>query len=501
MAWAGFPLQLGYGDILSGIFSNQLELEFLLLSLAGYTFLAMTARRTWLWRDASSTERILIGITIGLGFEGLLLFPYSGYLIFATHTLDLESSWNYTSFWSIAFLIIISIVLRSGGITESTYRRVVSAFSKTVGYFVGFLWACATFLWAITWLFYPHSTSPFLIPYIGSAFVFWYIGFLYSFGFWWAYHNIFDRRLPTYLEFRPQKDYGNAGKLARRIRSFDGNRPRKRVLVVSALAAILVIGLTSLDLTQAVFTPSVTISTVNFTSPYAPFPPVGTYWEVMGQGTPLAVNGTKACSVNVYQSLEESIKIHVPLLGSYSERNVTVPNPSSVSVNISPFSPTQPGEQWTYLGIVNPNRTAITEIPRISPVSSFNIGLSNQSSGSEVTVGLIYWKLSTAFQVTCFANLSYSKLPNGTAMVTERFTLTNNGNSTALLKVIHAHDVTFLLNNDPLFANPRTVTFFWGNNSEPFSSQGVDEIAPFVGAIPPGNETTFTVVATGPGIY
>lgn len=494
-------LQVGLGDILTGVFSNQLELELILLSIAGYTFLSMTARKTWLWRQTSASERYLIGITMGLGFEGLLVFPYAGYLLLMRQSLDILAAFNYTSIWSIVFLVGMSLVVRSGGTTESMYRRTVSAFSKIVGYFVAFVFFVVLALTLCVSFFYVPETRPLLVPFLLGSWVFWYIATVYSFGFWMIYHNIFHKRLPSYAELGTRDLGPRLQKFSRWIHGFDDSSALKRGAVVITLASIVAVAGVALDFNLGVVTPRVGSRTTNYTSTYPPFPPVGTYLEIVGEGTPVVINGTKGCTVNVYQTLEKWVTIRTPLLKSNSLQNISIPNPSTLSVNVAQYAPVQPGEVWTYLGVQNPNHTAITAVPKSGPVVSLDVGLPNQSAWSRVSIGLIYYKLSSGSQVTCTANLNYSKLPNGTAIATEKFTLRNNGNSTALVNIIHIRDLQDLISGNLLFANPRLVTLYWNNNPNPFNSVGGDEMALIVGAIPPGNETTFTVSAIGPGAF
>jgi hypothetical protein len=113
---------------------------------------------------------------------------------------------------------------------------------------------------------------------------------------------------------------------------------------------------------------------------------------------------------------------------------------------------------------------------------------------------MVYFDKATP-AITCNESVSYTTLPNGSALARAEYILENHQSSTLVVESITAHDILEWFTNDPLNGNPREVTMHWGNHTIPYAVEGYDQLYPEVIAIAPMSTVNYTVTAVGTGIF
>lgn len=152
------------------------------------------------------------------------------------------------------------------------------------------------------------------------------------------------------------------------------------------------------------------------------------------------------CNASYFQPFNETLRIHVPSIQPpYSINNITVANPSSISV----YTPLSYGSthyyynpysisSWQTLGIINSNHTWISVLPKDKPAQELEIGFANQSRGSDLTIGLRYFQLAHPM-VSCTEADHYYRQSNSTLIV-HQFEIVNNGPSAIGMDSVVARD-------------------------------------------------------------
>jgi hypothetical protein len=139
------------------------------------------------------------------------------------------------------------------------------------------------------------------------------------------------------------------------------------------------------------------------------------------------------CNASFFQSFNETLRIRVPLLYAYSINNITVANPSNISIYPYPslgstyyYNPYSVSS-WQTLWVTNYNHTSISTLPTGKPVQALEIGLSNKTRGTDIMIGLRYFE-PVQPTATCTEADHYYRHSNSTLIV-HQFEIVNNGPS------------------------------------------------------------------------
>ncbi|MCL5067397.1 MAG: ATP-binding protein, partial [Thaumarchaeota archaeon] len=172
------------------------------------------------------------------------------------------------------------------------------------------------------------------------------------------------------------------------------------------------------------------------------------------------------CNASYFEPFNETLSIRVPLLQVDSINNITVINPSNVSTYASPsygstyyysYSPYSI-LSWQSLGIIDSNNAWISAMPTDKPVQQLDVGFSNGTRGTMITIGLRYYKLEHP-AVAC-TEADYYYVHGNSSLIVHQFEIMNMGTSVIAMDSVIARDfnglniypanVTITVNGKPM---------------------------------------------------
>jgi hypothetical protein len=281
--------------------------------------------------------------------------------------------------------------------------------------------------------------------------------------------------LPGYLthmiELDPERyrAVGSSVPQPRRFVPSSSIRRHKKVVAVVLIFALIIPGAVSgSDLGLHLFTPGVQATVVPNTLRLA----FNGYYNASYLMSILTIssvayrNSSQAsnCNESYFEPFNETLLIRVPLFHAYSINNITMANPSNVSIYapLSYESPyyynPYPISLWQSLGIIDSYHAWISVLPKNKPAQELEIGLSNETRGSDITIGLRYFQLAHP-AATCTEADHYYRRSNST-LVVHQFEIANDGPSAIGMDSVVARDfaglniypgnVTITINGRPI---------------------------------------------------
>lgn len=449
------PLQIG--DILTAVSSgNYFEIYLLAIFLSGYSFVALTSRTTHLWSDTILFEKFLIGIGIGSGFEFLWFFASVAFYSIYDPSLSLLQIFGQSAIWSCVILVAFPLMAKLNQFGEHVVRK--GFYYVTAIFYYVFAFIALFFIWMIILSF---TYQPLLLPYVllatGISGTFWAMTAIIWFGFSKAYKGFFYEpplRETVDQEKKPQgrTQTTSASDIDKLLRW----RARNKVITFVFIAGLVASSFIFVDQSFHLVTSGVNSSEGVYTpmriEPYSPTQ----NFIVVGQPISYARNLTSSCAMQVFAPRYENVTIKVPLIKSqlFSYLVIQNPNPAdTVASNLSSFS--FGGYSISKSLYANsPNVTTQTYLPSPQDVKSIRIDFINTTRPSTITLELVYFVPITS-DVECTESITVINFQNNTEEFTNQYSMSNTGNSTAIIDEV---------NNPFVTNNALRISSFWNGS-------------------------------------
>ncbi|MGD0478150.1 MAG: hypothetical protein ABSB29_08295 [Nitrososphaerales archaeon] len=418
------PLQIGVTDLVSLLIENPLTFSLIILFISGYVFLAVSSRRTLLWKETSPSERLLIGIAISAGLEPIFFLITLGVYHFFGTRLDLSTAIVVSSIASSTVLVLSSLGLKAGGTADHLIRKSLSSltllfiylFAVLTGFFIGLSFLSAVF---------PSGATQFFLPYLVVNATIWFLAGCFAVIFYFVYTGLYSERLHSYLylgnTFPPTSPFKYLGIEHRSLRT--------KVLILGVISLLVGSAGVAADNKFSILVPGTQTIVAPSTIPsYLSSQRLSYVFQILSRSSLGYQNASEVCNIKSYQPFNDTVTFRVPALSVFSVDNFSLQNPSKVS-NYSANSYSLNIPPWQQLVVDNSNHARISFAPSTANAQTLYIGFKNLSRGSTFDVRLRYFQPAYP-AVTCTETDTYVK-SHGTELVRHIFEI-RNGQSSAL---------------------------------------------------------------------